>query len=1016
MKSSKPILILLAALLPLGMAQASTLVLTVNTTADIVDASPGDGVCQTVTPGQCTLRAAIQEAVASINAPNVITAAEILFSIPNTDPGRVTGTHTGSGLAYEYYRIEITQPLPAIGAPHVLIDATGQPATNPLGVPKVLLRGSSTAAVQGSGGLRAAQGFITIRGFALQGFGRALAITPFGSAITADTVRLERNWVGIPLPGSEAGHANVEGIVVAPGGGATVTRSTIGGSSGAEGNWIGGNTAGGVIIYGRSSNNPVNVVSQFNVFGNRIGLDPLSGNALGNGGVGLFIRHAAVAVGGLTPERANVIAGSVPGTIQVQTGLGPIENIPIEGVGVFWHEGAVGSMAGNLVGTRPAGDQARPNASDGVRVLRTAGALDIGGSANVISGNGGHGIALIGAFGSVTSGIVIDGNRIGVVAGGNAALPNQGAGVFIGEMLGTLPVRIGSAGTGNVIAGNGGDGIRIQNLQIAQIEVLGNRIGLGANGITPLPNLGWGIGLSGAGTSGGALEPAARIEGNTISSNALGGLLVAAPQSSMLVELCANRIGLAVDGVTPRGNQGPGLRLQNASVTGSGGLLRQAPDCAVPDLIAHNAGPGVTLAANAVHVVANLSRMRFRDNDADENALAIDLGDDGPTPNDPNDVDNGPNRLQNFPDLGAVVLNGVGDELSVSFRVDTLSTAFYPIRVDFYLDDGQGQGLDRIGHVHYEAADAQSLVTVTLPATPDFAGRGLVALATAADQRSSEFSRPRVVIGTTPMRNLLIDRAGAGSGTVDLDPPGNTCAPPCLASYPEGTTVLLTAVAAPGSAFGNWFGSCVGNVPTCTLIMSQDRAVTAQFDPAPSSQPLTVNIEGQGAVVSDPAGIACPGTCVADFAHGSTVTLNATAAAGWLFDGWAGCTPTGIGGQCSLTLTAPASVTAFFVRPATEIMVEFSGGGEGGVTSSPAGLDCFSGGPACFGTWDADEGPITLSASPSAGSVFLGWSGACTGTGTCVLGPSGDFQVTARFEPEGMLPEDIFEDGFEGTP
>jgi CSLREA domain-containing protein len=37
----------------------------VNSTIDAVDATPGDGVCETATPGQCTLRAAIQEANAA---------------------------------------------------------------------------------------------------------------------------------------------------------------------------------------------------------------------------------------------------------------------------------------------------------------------------------------------------------------------------------------------------------------------------------------------------------------------------------------------------------------------------------------------------------------------------------------------------------------------------------------------------------------------------------------------------------------------------------------------------------------------------------------------------------------------------------------------------------------------------------------------------------------------------------------------------------------------------------------
>ena len=47
---------------------------TVNSTSDAIDANPGNGVCETSTPGQCTLRAAIMEANAlpgadTINVP-----------------------------------------------------------------------------------------------------------------------------------------------------------------------------------------------------------------------------------------------------------------------------------------------------------------------------------------------------------------------------------------------------------------------------------------------------------------------------------------------------------------------------------------------------------------------------------------------------------------------------------------------------------------------------------------------------------------------------------------------------------------------------------------------------------------------------------------------------------------------------------------------------------------------------------------------------------------------------------
>jgi phospholipase C len=75
-----------------------------------------------------------------------------------------------------------------------------------------------------------------------------------------------------------------------------------------------------------------------------------------------------------------------------------------------------------------------------------------------------------------------------------------------------------------------------------------------------------------------------------------------------------------------------------------------------------------------------------------------------------------------------------------------------------------------------------------------------------------------------------------------------------------------------------------------------------------------------------------------------------------------------------------------------QVTVTPAGAGSGTVTSAPAGIDC---GTACTATIQADT-PITLTASPVAGSVFAGWSGACSGAGTCTISTS-PASVTATF-------------------
>ena len=56
----------------------------------------------------------------------------------------------------------------------------------------------------------------------------------------------------------------------------------------------------------------------------------------------------------------------------------------------------------------------------------------------------------------------------------------------------------------------------------------------------------------------------------------------------------------------------------------------------------------------------------------------------------------------------------------------------------------------------------------------------------------------------------------------------------------------------------------------------------------PSQFPLAVTVSGSGKVTSQPGGIDCGGTCTAQFATDSTVTLSAAPTPGWSFNGWAG--------------------------------------------------------------------------------------------------------------------------------
>ena len=76
------------------------------------------------------------------------------------------------------------------------------------------------------------------------------------------------------------------------------------------------------------------------------------------------------------------------------------------------------------------------------------------------------------------------------------------------------------------------------------------------------------------------------------------------------------------------------------------------------------------------------------------------------------------------------------------------------------------------------------------------------------------------------------------------------------------------------------------------------------------------------------------------------------------------------------------------------LSVSKNGTGNGTVTSSPAGINC---GADCSETYTSGT-IVTLTATPDGTSTFTGWSGACSGTGGCVVTMDVAKSVTATFE------------------
>src|SRR4051812_4821389 len=176
--------------------------------------------------------------------------------------------------------------------------------------------------------------------------------------------------------------------------------------------------------------------------------------------------------------------------------------------------------------------------------------------------------------------------------------------------------------------------------------------------------------------------------------------------------------------------------------------------------------------------------------------------------------------------------------------------------------------------------------------------------------------------GTAPKCTVAVDRATTvrprferlsarpdivvgGPGTVVSDPPGIECgatSEACSADFDQGTEIAFAPRPEPDATFKGWGGACSG-IAACSIVSGEDDAVTAAFSRTPGADPatLSVTVNLLGSVTSTPSGIACPPSCSADFAPGSTVTLTS------VFGRWSGAC-VGAGAECPLVLAESTGV------------------------------------------------------------------------------------------------------------
>jgi hypothetical protein len=359
----------------------------------------------------------------------------------------------------------------------------------------------------------------------------------FQDAATSGNVILG-NHIGVSLSGTTALANGANGVNLN-----AASGNTIGGTVGGSGNTISGNAFFGILFSGGTPSNNV-------VEGNVIGTNAAGTAALANGMDGIDLAGAPDNTIGGPGTAGNVISGNAAFGVYL-TGSGATGN----------------QVLGNLIGSNGGGNAALPNGLYGVLIAEGANSNVIGGQLvgqrNLISGNTDFGVYLLGTG---TTANVLQGNLIGVNLAGTAALANgvEGLEVLGGASGNTIGGT--ATGAGNVLSGNGRNGILIAQAGSNNNLVQGNFIGTDRSGTLLLGNGYQGIGLvegAASNTVGGTVSGAA----NTIAFNTSTGVTVGTAASDTAA------VGNAILGNsihTNGGVDGLGIDLGNDSVTANG--------------------------------------------------------------------------------------------------------------------------------------------------------------------------------------------------------------------------------------------------------------------------------------------------------------------------------------------------------------------------------------------------------------------------------------------------------------
>ena len=372
------------------------------------------------------------------------------------------------------------------------------------------------------------------------------------------------------------------------------------------------------------------------------------------------------------------------------------------------------AIRGNRIGISANGASAVSNGTYGIYVQAAPGLLIGGtnsGDGNVISGNGGDGIYILG----VSTGAVVAGNIIGLDSTATGVVPNGGHGV----QSASDRVQVGgpSAAYRNIIGGNR-RGVEIN--QVYGCTIANNYVGVNALATLSASNREAGVYVEGSSSTNTI------IESNVISGNNGPGVVFSSYVQDCLIR--GNSIGCGTNSMQPLPNHGPGVLTVESQDIVYGGF-----SSAEANRIAFNLGPGIA-------VTSSLSGTRLRHkiygNLIYSNAsLGIDLNYDGPTTNvpaytpDPGYI----NGRMNYPEISAAILG-----TSVQGRFVGRPSE-NPYRLEFFALTPT-QGMVFVGATDFSTpmggTGTFSAVFASTPPT----GSWMVATATSTNDGTSELS------------------------------------------------------------------------------------------------------------------------------------------------------------------------------------------------------------------------------------------------------------------------------------